>query len=657
VPPSPRESIKLGTDLSRSNDQDCQMRHGSTPCALAAKVARIMDGSRRRVWLTFLAIAAGTIAPGCERPFLLPALSQRLKPVEGHFREPSWSGSTSALLESLGLTDLARRHPCDAFCLLEQGTDNDPADSQRLLALAELADLIARGSPQQSSEAIRWSRDAAVYAVFCLTELEENQPGPSMECAACAVHNGALARCLQAAQTDAAFCQTTSGWAGRLGEAGVFLTATNPEWTALGFDTLRPLKEFAAVSPGPSGSRTGLGIPLIARRTLNNAEQATWKPYGPRDAVFAATAVIQPRGTVTTWREQPAELVLHDPFRDEHLNLGRRSFPLACELTSPLIERLTQSPIRNYECLGVLDAKVYSARAGVYAVDPYQAGKIPVVLVQGLGSSPAVWIPMLAALRSDPVLRASYQFWVVLYPSGDPLPMAALSLRRSLREIRQTFDPMGTDSALDQMVILGKSTGGQALRLLVQPSGEALWNAVFTRPINEISATPELLTELAAIFFFQPEPAVHRVIFLTTAHRGGELAGHPLVRLGIKLIHTNPLQPAWTLLETANGRELFQPFFQHQAPISVDGMEAGNPLLTAIDTQTIAPDVACHSIIANTRPGSIPEKMSDGLVSYVSAHLDGAASEQIVSANHNCEANLVVIAEVRRILHLNLTER
>ena len=72
-----------------------------------------------------------------------------------------------------------------------------------------------------------------------------------------------------------------------------------------------------------------------------------------------------------------------------------------------------------------------------------------------------------------------------------------------LREIRRTFDPQGIDPALDQMVILGKSTGGQAIRMLVQPSGETLWNAVFTRPINEINATPELLTELAAIFFFE----------------------------------------------------------------------------------------------------------------------------------------------------------
>ena len=186
-----------------------------------------------------------------------------------------------------------------------------------------------------------------------------------------------------------------SGWPARLSEAGILPTATSPEWTALGFDTLQPSQDFAVVGQRSFGCRDGLGVPLIARRTLNNAEEAVWKPYGPRDAVFAATAVIQPRGTVTTWREQPAELVLHDPLREESSSLGRRSVPLAGDLTSPLIERLTQSLIRNYEALGTLHGKIYSTRAGVYAVDTYQAGKMPVVLVQGLWSSPTVWIPML----------------------------------------------------------------------------------------------------------------------------------------------------------------------------------------------------------------------------------------------------------------------
>jgi hypothetical protein len=129
------------------------------------------------------------------------------------------------------------------------------------------------------------------------------------------------------------------------------------------------------------------------------------------------------------------------------------------------------------------------------------------------------------------------------------------------------------------------------------------------------------------------------------------------IRLGAALIRrNNPLRRGWAELEEANGRAVFQPFFQDRAPSSIDGMEPENPLLTALDRLPIAPGVIYHSIIANLRGGSPPEQSYDGLLGYDSAHLDGAASEHIVNANHFCEADPEVIAEVRRILRLHLVE-
>jgi pimeloyl-ACP methyl ester carboxylesterase len=425
---------------------------------------------------------------------------------------------------------------------------------------------------------------------------------------------------------------------------------------ALGFESLRPASDFCVVEPGLSGRRAGLGVPVIADRPLEDSVLDTLKPYGPRNATFAATVVIKPRGCATNWRQEPVELVLRDPLREENLSLSDSQQHLAGDLTTPLILRLAQSPMRNYEYLGVLHPEFYVARAGVYALDPYQPGKIPVVLMHGIWSSPRVWGPMLTSLRSDPALRSAFQFWVVLYPSGYPLPLAARSLRQSLREIRQRFDPQGNDRALDEMVIVGKSTGGQATRMLVESSGNALWNATFTLPIDQIRASPALRAELLNTFFFEPEPYVRRVIFLTTSHRGSKLATQPGVRLGVGLIrHNNPLRPIWTELEANNGSAVFQPWFRQRALSSADGLEAENPILMALDARPIAHDVAYHSIIANIHYQRTPERMSDGFVHYRSAHLDGAASERIVTAGHACEANPEVIDEVRRILHLHLT--
>jgi len=209
------------------------------------------------------------------------------------------------------------------------------------------------------------------------------------------------------------------------------------------------------------------------------------------------------------------------------------------------------------------------------------------------------------------------------------------------------------------MVIVGKSTGGQVVKMLAAPSDEAIWNAVFAQPLGQIQATLELRTELADTFFFQPEPYVRRVIFVATGHRGSKLARQPGVRLGVELIRrNNPLRQLCAELEALNSPLVFQPFFRNRTPSSIDGMQANDPLLVALEAQPISPRVAYHSIIANSRPRLLVplEKSSDGLVSYSSAHLDGAASECIVSASHMCEADPEVITEVQRILTLHVSE-
>jgi hypothetical protein len=614
-----------------------------------------MDGSRTRAVLAILSLAASVIISGCGQPFIIPTAASCLRAGREHFHGPRPSISTLALLETRECENLACCDLKGAFSLLEQQVGAFASDSRRLLALAELADEIGRTVPSDSAEAILWSRDAAVYAVFCLAESKDGQGTTAICCAAQNVHNNAIARCLRLVQSSTGADQ--SQWPGRLGTAGIVPTSTVSLWTAMGIDTIQLAEDWRILGLKPLGLRPGLGAPVIAQHLLTDTERSLWKHFGPGDAVFAATAVIRPRGPVASWRDHPVELVLHDSVHEEVVDLSGKPFPLAADLTTPLIRRLNQRPMQNYEYCGAIDTDAYVTRAGAYALEPYQPGKIPFVLVEGLWSSPVYWIQMLDSLRADPRLRRSYQFWVVLYPSGYPLPVAALSLRRSLREIRQRFDPRGTDAALNQMVILGKSTGGQTSRMLVQPSGDALWNAVFSRPIDEINAPREVRDELAAMFFFEPESYIRRVIFATTAHRGNKLARHPGLRFGVGLIRrNNPLIAMHNLLREANEETVFQPFFQSRPPSSIDGIAAENPLLVALHNQPLIPEITYHSIIARINPGSPLEKSSDGLVAYESAHLDGAASEQIVTDDHRCEANPEFIAEVQRILLIHLNE-
>jgi pimeloyl-ACP methyl ester carboxylesterase len=550
----------------------------------------------------------------------------------------------------MGLEKLAYHNPTTVFIALEHELPLELPSQALVLAMAEIASEISNSTslttPDQS---LAWSRDAALLAAFCLSISQQPSDDNSIWPTACFVHNQSLTRCLHLAGTS--HLASSNEWPARLRAAGINLSSPVSDWTALGFDRLETTDQLKIIGFTPADRHAGFGVPVVAHRFLDATQQSAWKAYGPEAAVFAATAVIQSPHSLVDWHSQPIQITLLDPAGVHTVILGHRSLPMAADRTTPLAYHLSQPSIKNYEYLGVIDSKFYNARAGAYAVDPYQPGKVPVVFIHGLWSSPKVWVPMLDALRADPNINAHFQFWVVLYPSGYPLPIAAQSLRNSLREIRRRFDPSGMDPSLNQMVIVGKSTGGQATRMLIESSGPSLWNAVFTRPFQELQIPSTLKVDLASAFFYEPEPYIRTAVFITTAHRGGKLARQPAAQLGVSLIRqNNPLRAAWDDLQAANHPDSIQPLFRKNPPTSLDGMRAGNPLITAIDARPISPNVTYHSIIASLHPGLPRDAMTDGFVRYTSAHLEGAASERIVTSSHLCEANPEVIAEVRRIL-------
>ena len=61
-------------------------------------------------------------------------------------------------------------------------------------------------------------------------------------------------------------------------------------------------------------------------------------------------------------------------------------------------------------------------------VQPYEPGKIPVLMVHGLWSTPMTWMEMFNDLRSQPEIRDHYQFWFYLYPTGQPFWLSAARL-------------------------------------------------------------------------------------------------------------------------------------------------------------------------------------------------------------------------------------
>jgi hypothetical protein len=196
--------------------------------------------------------------------------------------------------------------------------------------------------------------------------------------------------------------------------------------------------------------------------------------------------------------------------------------------------------------------------------------------------------------------------------------------------------------------------GGLLAHTLVSDSGDALWNAFATRPLNSLSLSAGEEALILEYFFFRHQPAIDRVIFLAVPHRGSRLAVGILGSIGNELIR-HPRTPTQGIKElAAQYPGILTPYYARVrargGPTSMFSL-APNPLFDRLADLPIK--VPFHSIIGN-RGKDRRLDSSDGVVAYRSSHLEGAESEKIVPAGHNLLSNPATVAEIKRILEKNI---
>jgi hypothetical protein len=200
------------------------------------------------------------------------------------------------------------------------------------------------------------------------------------------------------------------------------------------------------------------------------------------------------------------------------------------------------------------------------------------------------------------------------------------------------------------MVLVGHSMGGLLTKMTVQDSGPQLWRLISDRPFEDLARDQDDCHRFRRALIFKRRPEVHRVVFITTPHRGSRLDRGGLERLGTRLVRLpDPLRTSYGRLLARNGPDFFTERFRRGLPTSIDELQWQSPFLMGLDELELAPTIKAHSIIADRRE---PPRVggSDGLVPYTSAHLDGVASDLLVSSGHLCQDHPGVVSEVRRIL-------
>ena len=418
-------------------------------------------------------------------------------------------------------------------------------------------------------------------------------------------------------------------------------------WPLTNFNEWVVADHFVVHGLSVRNRQPGLGAPLIAKTPPDRLTRL------PR--AVPATVLLRLESGLPELAQgrARASLELYSAFDASEVKVGDRTVPLETDTTVSVAYVLNESFVWKLGMMQFLSAKEV-VPTGVYSIQPYRPGRVPVVFVHGTFSSPVWWAEMVNALSSDPVLRRRCQFWYFIYNSGNPLVYSADKLRESLKARLQELDPEGADAALQQMVVIGHSQGGLLTKLTATDTGDKLLQAVLkTNRLETLDVPAREKEAIRRYTCFEALPFVKRVVFVSTPHRGSYVAGSFVRGLARKLV-TLPSKVVQRTRELSGLTEkLDLPKELRGTPTSLDSMSPKNPALLALADVPLAPGVKGHSIIAVEGNGDYRHGR-DGLVAYDSAHVNYVESEFIVRSFHSCQDKPPTIEEVRRILHEHL---
>ena len=255
-----------------------------------------------------------------------------------------------------------------------------------------------------------------------------------------------------------------------------------------------------------------------------------------------------------------------------------------------------------------------------------------------------------------PVLRENYQVWQVFYSTNMPILESRFQIYALLKQAFSTVKPK--DAAAKDAVLVGHSMGGIISRLLVSDadiSKQAL-AMMNNRQQTRLRKHPVIGERLK----MQPIANFDRAIFLAAPHRGTDYADRWFTLAARKIIRL-PSTFLTTLADTLTSDDVDLKDFVKT--LTNDVIQNGPSDLSKKSkfmelTANIPPEkgLVFHSIMGNITKSNDPNVITDGIVPYKSAHLDGAVSEKIIHGGHSIQETPEAILELRRILRQHLVD-
>lgn len=645
-----------------------------------SKLALSANGRRRlSAWALALVVLLAAAGGGCAsvkyatlRPVPKSPLVERL-----HLTSRSGPHASGRTQQFLRVYDLAEDDdPRQFLKKILEIIEREPS-AEKVYSLAELAYLEAKKAENHDPQlALDLYGTSVLYAHQYLFDERfrylRNPYDPQFR-GACDLYNGALEAGLRIASHDGRLVPghgyTISTTAG---DWDFSCELRGGPWQNEDFDHFEFVSDYEIRGLKNHYHTYGLGVPLIAVRRNYEGEPAAAKYYPP-DLSFPVTAFFRPvPGTSPTRDGQPPHhrgvVEIYDSATTTDVVVGNVRVPLESDLSTPLAYFLSRSDMASLATAGLLRPDLLLAMRpgqsepimGLYMVQPYEPGKIPVLFVHGLWSSPMTWMQMFNDLRASPEIRENYQFWFYLYPSGEPFWRSAAQMRRDLAEVRKVVDPYRQEPALDQMVLVGHSMGGLVSRLQTIDSGDDFWKIVSDQPFQLIQAKPKVRKELEQSLFFRPNPSIRRVITIATPYRGSRFSNLTTQWISSKLIRLPRILALSQQALFRDNKDLIRDDTLLKIENSIDSLDPDSPFFPVMLAAHSAPWVKYHNII-----GLVPERGligklaagSDGVVTYESAAMDDVESELEVPSDHMLvHTHPRAVLEVKRILFEHLAE-
>ena len=610
-------------------------------------------------------LAATLLLSGCASPVGVSYLDNQetnRKLTENVLSDQSLSAPTQQILNRSGLVDRFRLEPADAIEALRTGIPT-ASRSDRFFALAELSFLYATQGGDQP-----YYLTAAVYAyAFLFPKDISATPNPFDPRLVTAVnlYNQGIALGFYNKESGTIEIKTNT-YKLPFGELSIHLDPDELQWGRFNM-----VDFVAATKLDVRGLKNdyrwpGIGSPMVASLKHNPGKDVPEFSLVPPALKVAVTAFLRLENIEENIKKGnfTGELKLFTTQDKTSVDINGRNVPLAFRPTTALASTLEGSQVYDLELKGLLtgDLSLFKETArfkdNVFLMAPYRPGRIPLVLVHGTASSPARWAELINEVLNDPVLLPRYQIWLFTYNTGNPVLYSGGLLTQGLKNIVKELDPEGKDEALRKMVVIGHSQGGMLTKLTAIDSGDRFYDRLFLVPIDKLDVSPKTRDLMRSSLFYKPLPFVKQVVFISTPHRGSYLSYNWVGNLMQRIISLpnkllNPLQEAFQQSQDV----LKIKGMMNSIPRSTDNMNPNNDFIKTFASIPISPEIKAHSIIAVKNPEDPKEKWVDGVVAYKSAHVDGVASELIVTSGHSAQDNPDAIEEIRRILIENLKEK